>query len=180
MLTFLKPATYTPTLLSLPTTETAAPTAAYHRYVRKAPRAVDSDYARRRVEAVKRKQSLHAREGAAPLVGRAPDEPTITLTAAIPANATVTYTAAPITTTESVMQTTTSISTLPPATIFSGVYTQTTTLPTPTNTRYAITYITSVTTKTIRATFTRTTTVVPSASVTACREQGGYMEQVTY
>ncbi|KAF2120805.1 hypothetical protein BDV96DRAFT_683222 [Lophiotrema nucula] len=170
-----KAATYSPTLihpaaLVTPTGEPSKPKK--HRYVRKADRAVDIEYARARVEAAKAKRNLRVREAHA-VAERAPDAPTSTITAN-PVNATTTATAPAITTTESILASTTSTTTLPPATVYSGVFTSTVTLPTPTKTQLKFTYTTAWTTKTIRATWTRTTTVTPKASVTACKNHGGH------
>lgn len=135
-------------------------------------RFVDYNYARSRIEAAKARRDARA-QAAAPLRERAPDAPTITITAPVPVNTTVTYTAPAITSTESVLVTTTTTSTLPPATIFSGTYTATTTLPVQTKTKFSFIYTTVSSTKTVLATWTYTTTVTPSASVTACKRAGG-------
>lgn len=44
-------------------------------------------------------------------------------------------------------------STLPPSTVYSGIYTSTITLPTPTRTRHTVSWTTSWTTRTIYATY---------------------------
>ncbi|KAF2733176.1 hypothetical protein EJ04DRAFT_513384 [Polyplosphaeria fusca] len=166
-----KPATYSPTLIhpaALVTPTGAAPK--MHRYVRKSDRPVDIEYARRRIEAARAKRDV----GAAPLDQRAPDEPIITVTAPEVVNVTTTYTGIPTTTTETALAITTTTTQLPPVTIVSGVLTKTTTLPTPTKTRLAFAWTTTTKVITIGATFTRTTTILPTASVSACKHRGGH------
>ncbi|ORY07788.1 hypothetical protein BCR34DRAFT_489155 [Clohesyomyces aquaticus] len=168
-----KKCTYSPTLLHPAALASATPTTKAHRYMRRADRAVDVEYARERIEAAKLRRNLKA--NAAQLEERAPDAPTLTVTAIIPANTTITYTGSPaITSTETVLTSSTSWTSLPPVTVYSGVFTSTITLPTPTRTRMSFSYSTEWVTKTIYATFTRTTTVTPTASVSACRSQGGH------
>jgi hypothetical protein len=142
--------------------------------MRKADRAVDIEYARARIDAAKLKREQKASNAVAPLDKRAPDAPTITITAQTPMNTTITYTDPPTTTTESTVVSTTTTTTEPPVTIYSGIFTSTATAPTPTKTRFAFAYTTSVVTRTIRATWTRTTTVTPSASMPACKQHGGH------
>lgn len=167
-----KKCTYSPTLLH--PAALATPTAA-HRYMRKADRAVDVEYARERIAAAKLKRESKAIAAPVQLEERAPDAPTLTVTALNPANTTVTYTAS-TTVTESygTITTTTITTSIPPVTLYSGVYTSTITLPTPTKSQVSYSYTTIWTTKTIHATFTRVTTVTPTASVSACRSQGGH------
>ncbi|KAF2869684.1 hypothetical protein BDV95DRAFT_83776 [Massariosphaeria phaeospora] len=169
-----KPCTYSPTLIHPAALETPTGALKFHRYMQR-DRAVDVEYARARIAAAKLRRDQKAQSPAAPLDERAPDAPTITVTAATPASATSTYTAPPLTTTESALATTTTTSRLPPVTVYSGVYTKTVTLPTPTKTQLTFGYTTTTSTITIRATFTRTTTVTPSASLTACRNIGGHI-----
>ncbi|KAF2264477.1 hypothetical protein CC78DRAFT_533076 [Lojkania enalia] len=169
-----KPATYSPTLIHPAAIET--PTGRpFHRIMRKADRAVDFEYARRRIEAAKARRDQKAKEIAAPIKERAPDAPTLTITDPTPVETTITHTDPPVTTTESMLLTTTTTTTLPPVTFYSGIYTSTTTLPTPTSTRIYWTYTTTVITNTIHVTWTRTSTVTPTASVTACRRVGGHI-----
>lgn len=166
-----KPCRYSPTrlhpaALATPTTISKA------RYMRRSDRVVDYEWARARVEAAKERRNARA-EG---LQRRAPDEETTTITAPTPVTTTSTSTAPAATTTETELVTQTSTSTLPPATIFSGVFTHTTTLPTPTKTRLRIGWATTTKTITWGATFTRHTTVTPSASITACKKAGGHFK----
>ncbi|KAJ4296715.1 hypothetical protein N0V90_006763 [Kalmusia sp. IMI 367209] len=169
-----KPCNYSPTLVHPAALETPTGNGSpsHHRYMRKSDRAVSVAYARARIEAAKARRDQKAQ--AAHLDKRAPDVPTITINATMPVNATVTITAAAITTTESTAVSTTATITLPPATVYSGVYTVTTTLPTPTKTRLSFTHTTQTTTKTIRATFTKTVVVTPTASLKACKKAGGH------
>ncbi|KAF2691054.1 hypothetical protein K458DRAFT_355509 [Lentithecium fluviatile CBS 122367] len=169
-----KPCTYSPTLLHPEALVTPTAAAKFHRFMKKADRAVDIKYARARIEAAKLKRDQKARDAAAPLEKRAPDAPTLTVTASTPVNFTSTYTAAAVTNTESTVVSTTTTFTQPPVTIYSGIFTSTVTAPTPTKTRFSFAYTTSLTTKTIHATWTRTTTITPSASVTACKKRGGH------
>ncbi|KAF2255605.1 hypothetical protein BU26DRAFT_443779 [Trematosphaeria pertusa] len=168
-----KPCTYSPTLLHPAALETPTSLPRMHRFMRKADRAVDVEYARARIEAAKLKRDRKARV-AAPIAKRAPDEPTITITASPPVNITVTHTAPATTQIETTAITSTTTTTLPPVTVYSGIYTSTITLPTPTKTRLAFKYAVTTSTKTFRATWTSTTTITPSASIPACKSRGGH------
>lgn len=139
--------------------------------MRKGDREVDYEWARARVEAAKERRSAQA---AGNLQRRAPDAPTITSTGTVPVNVTTTIVAPGITTTESVLLTETSTYTVPPPTVLSGLLTQTTTLPTPTKTRLRLGFATTTKVVTIGAKFTKTTTVTPSATLSACKTQGGH------
>ncbi|OCL01506.1 hypothetical protein AOQ84DRAFT_328859 [Glonium stellatum] len=163
-----KRCTYSPTLIHPKALQTPAPK--NHRIVRRADRAVDIDYARRRIQDAKLRRDTKLKA----LNERAPDAPTVYVTASTAVNTTVTYTAATTTTTEIDLTTSIVSTTLPPSTVYSGIYTSTITLPTPTKTKYTIAYTTIWTTKTIHATWTRTTITTPSASVTQCKKQGGH------
>lgn len=138
--------------------------------MRKSDRAVDYEWARARIEAAKQRRDAKAQG----LERRAPDVPTTVLTAETPIVTTTTITAAATTTTETALVTETSTSVLPPATVFSGIFTQTTTLPTPTKTRLRLDWATTTKTITWGATFTKHTTVTPTASVSACKKAGGH------
>ena len=76
----------------------------------------------------------------------------------------------------SVIQLTTLTATItnPPSTVMSGTKTVSTTLPTKTKTITKIGYTTITTTKTMAVTWTYTTTVIPSASASACKSKGGH------
>lgn len=164
-----KTCTYTPTKIHPKALQTPGPK--YHyRVVRKADRVVDIEYARRRIQDAKLRRDTKLKA----LNERAPDAPTVYITASTAVNTTITYTAAATTTTETNLTTSTISTTLPPSTVYSGIYTSTITLPTPTKTRYTLSYTTVWTTKTIHATWTLTTTVTPSASATQCKKQGGH------
>ncbi|KAF2198659.1 hypothetical protein GQ43DRAFT_378079 [Delitschia confertaspora ATCC 74209] len=170
-----KKCTYSPTMIhpkALATPIQKTQKKPPHRYVRD--RAVDVEYARQRIEMAKQKRDLKNRAAAKILEERAPDAPTFTVTADTPVNMTVTYTADTATQTETQLTTTTSSTTLPPVTVYSGVHTQTVVLPTPTRTRFTLSHTTVYTTKTIVATFTKKTTVTPSASLKECRRRGGH------
>lgn len=141
-----KRCTYTPTLIHPKAFSTAKP----HRYTRRMDRAVDVEYVRSRIEPAKLKRDLKAK--ANEIEERAPDAPTLTITAPQAINTTITYTAAGVTTTETDFTTSTASTTLPPSTVYSGKTTSTITLPQKTKTRYTVSYTTQYTTKTIVAT----------------------------
>ncbi|KAF2018572.1 hypothetical protein BU24DRAFT_447242 [Aaosphaeria arxii CBS 175.79] len=169
-----KSATYTPTLITAEALRpTSPPAAKYNRYVRKTDRAVDYAYAKSRVEAAKARRDAKANADVARVEKRAPDAPTVTVTAATPASTTITYTGAPVTTTETVLSTVITTSTLPAATFYTGIFTSTITLPTQTKTKLISTTTTTKVTRTITASITWTTTITPTASVTACKKVGG-------
>ncbi|KAF1841186.1 uncharacterized protein K460DRAFT_421000 [Cucurbitaria berberidis CBS 394.84] len=169
-----KPCRYSPTLLHPDALVTPTIIPKLHRFIRKSDREVDYEWARARVEAAKARRDVKAQEAAAPLERRAPDAPVLTVTLDTPVNTTTTITAPATTTTESVLLTTTSTSTLPPATVFSGLFTQTITLPIPTKTKVRFTYATTTKTITFAATLTKTKTTTPTFSVTACKKLGGH------
>jgi len=164
-----KRCTYTPTKIHPKALQTPTPKG-HHRVVRKADRAVDVEYARRRIQDAKLRRDTKLEA----LNERAPDAPTVYVTASTAINTTITYTAAATTTTEVDLTTSTVSTTLPPSTVYSGIYTSTITLPTPTKTRFTLSYTTIWATKTIHATWTLTTTVTPSASATQCKKRGGH------
>jgi hypothetical protein len=168
-----KPCTYSPTLLHPAAIVSPTSLPKSHRFARP-DRVVDIEWARARIAVAKAKRNQKARSAAAPFDKRAPDAPTITVTAATPVYTTITYTGLPSTVIESSVLLATAIVTGPPVTVYSGILTHTTTASTPTVTRVRIARTTSVITKTIRATWTRTTTVTPSASMTACTRRGGH------
>lgn len=165
-----KPCTYSPTKIhpAALVTPTTIPT--NFRWARKADREVDIEWARARIEAAKRKRD----QAKAPLERRAPDAPTITVTGDTPASTTTTEQGPPTTTTETVLVTEASTYTIPAPTVLSGLITLTTTLPTPTKTRITLAYTTTTKTINFGATYTKTSTITPSASVTACKSQGGH------
>ncbi|CAO2650780.1 Nn.00g020720.m01.CDS01 [Neocucurbitaria sp. VM-36] len=169
-----KPCRHSPTLLHPAALVTPTTIPPLHRFVRKSDRVVDYEWARARVEVAKARRDAKAQEAAASHERRAADVPTTTVTYDIPVNTTTTVTAQTTTTTESVLITTTSTSTLPPVTVLSGLLTQTITLPTPTKTKVKFTSVATTKTVSFGATFTRTKTVTPTASVTACKRQGGH------
>ncbi|KAI0582371.1 hypothetical protein Alg130_06179 [Pyrenophora tritici-repentis] len=165
-----KPCTYSPTKIhpAALVTPTTIPT--NFRWARKADREVDIEWARARIEAAKRKRD----QAKAPLERRAPDAPTITVTGDTPASTTATEQGPPTTTTETVLVTEASTYTIPAPTVLSGLITLTTTLPTPTKTKVTLAFTTTTKTINFGATYTKTSTVTPSASVTACKSQGGH------
>lgn len=169
-----KPCRYSPTLLHPAALVTPTIIPKLHRFMRKSDRQVDYEWARARVEAAKQ------RRDAGSLIRRAPDIPTVTTTLDTIVSATTTVIAPAITTTESVLLTATTTSTIPPPTVLSGIYTQTTTLPTPTKTRLTLEWATTTKVITFGATFTRTTTVTPTASVAACKKQGGFLKYLLH
>ncbi|KAF1930905.1 uncharacterized protein M421DRAFT_418381 [Didymella exigua CBS 183.55] len=164
-----KPCRYTPTRLH-PAALATPTTISKQRYMRRTDRPVDYEWARARIEAAKQRRNEKARG----LQRRAPDSATTTITAATPITMTTTVTAEATTTIETVLITSTSTSELPPATVYFGVYTSTTTLPTPTQTYLRLGWATTTSTITWGATFTRYTTVTPSASASACKQAGGH------
>jgi hypothetical protein len=169
-----KPCKYSPTLLHPAALVTPTTIPKMHRFMRKADRAVDIEWARARIEAAKQRRSEKAREAAAPLERRAPDAPIITVTGDVPVNTTTTILAPATTTTETILQSATVTSTLPPATVFSGLFTNTVTLPTPTKTQLKLSFATTTKVITFGGTFTKKTTVTPTTSVSACKNAGGH------
>ncbi|KAF1831517.1 hypothetical protein BDW02DRAFT_571976 [Decorospora gaudefroyi] len=166
-----KPCSYSPTLLHPAALVKPTTIPKFHRWSRKGDREVDYEWARARIEAAKQRREAAA---AAPFERRAPDAPTTTVTAETPITTTTTMTAAPFTTTETVLHTTATTTTLPPATVLSGILTRTTTLPTPTKTKFRLAKTTTTKVITFGGTFTKTRTVTPTASVSACKKQGGH------
>ncbi|OJD37605.1 p-loop containing nucleoside triphosphate hydrolase [Diplodia corticola] len=164
--------TYTPTRVSVAALQTGAVR------VRNAiDTPMDPNVARRMIREarLRRGMSIPERLNERELDERAPDEATVVVTADTVVNTTVTHTAAPSTTTETVLTTQTVSSTLAPSTVYSGKTTATITAPTPTKTRTSISYTTITAIKTLYKTWTYTTTVTPTASVKACSSQGGHI-----
>lgn len=137
---------------------------------KRADSAVSLESLRKRFESSNAHKARIAREAEK----RSPDAPTIYVQAPIVANVTTTSTA-PVSTI-SVIQLTTLTATItnPPSTVMSGTKTVSTTLPTKTKTITKIGYTTITTTKTMAVTWTYTTTVIPSASASACKSKGGH------
>jgi hypothetical protein len=169
-----KPCVYSPTRIHPAALVTPTTVPKMHRFVRKADRAVDYEWARARIEAAKERRAEKAREAASPLERRAPDAPVITLTADMPINTTTTILAPLATTTETVLVSTTTTSTLPAATVYSGLATSTITLATPTKTQLKLSFATTTRVATFGATFTKRVTVTPTTSVSACKKAGGH------
>jgi hypothetical protein len=169
-----KPCEYTPTRVHAAALETPTVIPKLHRFMRKADRAVDIEWARARIEAAKQRRAEMAQEAAAPYERRAPDAPTLTVTGDVPVNTTTTILAPAATTTETVLTSTTAISTLPAATVISGLFTNTITLPTPTKTQLSLSFATTTNVITFGGTFTKHTTVTPTTSVSACKNAGGH------
>ncbi|CAK1358548.1 unnamed protein product [Cercospora beticola] len=107
---------------------------------------------------------------------RSPDAPTITSQANEVINATTTVTAPVSTISDVKLETITATITDPPCTVRSGTQTITTTLPPKTKTVYKIGYTTVTKTRTMAVTWTYTTTVSPTSSVSACTRNGGHFE----
>jgi hypothetical protein len=162
-----KPCKYRPTLLTPAALATPTTIPTFHRWIKKGEREVDYEWARARIEAAKERR-------AGRLGRRAPDAPTTTLTVDTPITATATTTAAPTTEIETVEVEQIITSTIPPPTVLKGLLTLTTTLPTPTRTKVKKAKTTTTEVKTIGRTLTKTKTVTPAASVTACKKQGGH------
>ncbi|KAF2832864.1 hypothetical protein CC86DRAFT_364878 [Ophiobolus disseminans] len=169
-----KPCRYSPTKLHPAAMVTPTIIPKMHRFMRKSDRAVDIEWARARFEAAKQRRAEKALEAAAPLERRAPDAPILTVTGDIPVNTTTTVLAPASTTVETVLTSETTTSTLPAVTVFSGLYTNTVTLPTPTKTQLKLSFATTTKIITFGATFTKRTTVTPTTSVSACKKAGGH------
>lgn len=165
-----KPCEYSPTKIHPAAMVTPTIIPKFHRFIRKGDREVDYEWARARVEAAKQRRAEKAGE----LERRAPDAPTTTVTYGTPVSVITTMTAPAITTTETVLLTASATTTLPPPTVLSGLLTLTTTLPTPTKTKFKLAFATTTKVITFGATFTKTTTVTPTASVSACKKHGGH------
>ncbi|OMP88168.1 hypothetical protein BK809_0002925 [Diplodia seriata] len=144
-------ATYTPTRVSVAALQSGA--AVRVRNAVDTP--MDPSVARRMIREarLRRGMSIPERLIERELDERAPDEATITITADTVVNITITHTAAPSTTTETVLTTQTVSSTLAPSTVYSGKTTVTITAPTPTKTRTSISYTTVTAIKTIYKTY---------------------------
>ncbi|KAI9681068.1 MAG: hypothetical protein M1822_007142 [Bathelium mastoideum] len=119
---------------------------------------------------IPRLNQVHERD----LVGRSADSAVVTVAAPTPVNSTTTVTGPATTFVVPTTVTSTVSVTAPPATVKTGVYTSTITEPTPTRTKVSYTATTTTTTKTISLIWTYTTSVTPTASVPACKEQGGH------
>ncbi|KAH7095806.1 hypothetical protein FB567DRAFT_587105 [Paraphoma chrysanthemicola] len=169
-----KPCRYSPTKLHPAALVTPTIIPKLNRFVRRADRAVDIEWARARVEAAKQKRAEKARRAASPLERRAPDAPTLTVTGDVPVNTTTTILAPASTTYETVLLSATTTSTLPPATLVSGLYTNTVTAPIPTKTKVSLSFTSTTKVITFGATFTKYTTVTPTTSVSACKKAGGH------
>jgi hypothetical protein len=169
-----KPCEYSPTRIHPAALVTPTTIPKLHRFVRKADRAVDIEWARARIEAAKQRRAEIVQGGAAPYERRAPDAPTLTVTGDVPVNTTTTILASVTTTTETVLNSATITSTLPAPTVFSGLYTNTITLATPTKTQLKLGFATTTKVITFGGTFTKHTTVTPTTSVSACKNAGGH------
>ncbi|KAF2166072.1 hypothetical protein M409DRAFT_66957 [Zasmidium cellare ATCC 36951] len=144
---------------------------------KRADKPVPIEYARKRFESARAakartEQELAARDNN--LAVRSPDAPTITITAQTAVNSTTTIYASTSTITDVTLTTSTALITNPPSTIKQGVLTKTITIPPKTKTITRIGYTVSYKTKTMSLTWTRTTTVTPTAQVTACKRKGGH------
>jgi hypothetical protein len=169
-----KPCEYSPTIIHPAALVTPTIIPKLHRFMRKADRAVDIEWARARIEAAKQRRAEMAQKGAAAYERRAPDAPISTVTGDIPVNTTTTILAPAATTTETVLTSATVTSTLAAPTLFSGLFTNTITLPTPTKTQLKLDFATTTKVITFGGTFTKHTTVTPTTSVSACKNAGGH------
>ncbi|KAI5363338.1 hypothetical protein Slin15195_G107240 [Septoria linicola] len=129
---------------------------------------------RKRIESSQALKARLARE--AELAKRSPDAPTVYVQAPDVVNATTTVTAPVLTVSEVQLTTFTATITDPPQTVKSGTKTISTTLPAKTKTITKIGYTTVTTTRTMAVTWTYTTKVKPTASVSACKKQGGHFD----
>ncbi|KAL1303725.1 hypothetical protein AAFC00_007071 [Neodothiora populina] len=109
------------------------------------------------------------------LAKRSADVPTVTVTETT-ATSTTTSTITGTTSTVLDLETSSTVvtSTLPPSTVFSGYAVSTTTAPQKTFTKLQVTTSYTWTVGTITASLTKWSTVTPTASVTACKRQGGH------
>lgn len=166
-------AKYTPTRVTVAALQSGSPVRV--RNVVDTP--MDPSVARRMIREarLRRGMSVPDRLNERDLDERAPDEATVIVTADTVVNTTITHTAAPSTTTETILTTQTVSTTLPPSTVYSGRTTVTITAPTPTKTRTSISYTTITAIKTLYKTWTYTTTVTPTESVKACTSKGGHI-----
>lgn len=166
-----KSCVYIPTKISLPPW---FPTPKPHLRGARRDRPADIEYVRRRIQNAKEKAAKKARDRQR-IQERAPDAPTITITATDALNTTITYTASATTTTELEIETKNITTTLAPSTVYSGVFTNRTsiTLAPVTKTRLTKTYVTSTITKTLETTWTLTETVKPT-DFKSCFNNGGH------
>jgi hypothetical protein len=169
-----KPCRHSPTKIHPAALVTPTTIPKLHRFMRKADRAIDIEWARARIHTAKQKRAEKAHTAASPLKRRAPDSSVITVTADVPVNTTTTITAPASITTETVEIDETTTTTLPPETVYKGVSTNTITLPTPTKTKLRISLATTTKVITMGAILTKHTTVTPAASISACKEAGGH------
>jgi hypothetical protein len=140
------------------------------------------DALRRERRSGKLSEQMEAREiDAKNMVKRSADAPTVTSTET---TTTVTSTATIIGTTSTVLDivtaTTTLTTTLPPSTVISGVSKETVTAPRSTKTKLKVTTAYTWSVGTITASLTRRITVTPSASVTACKKEGGHFGPIWF
>lgn len=168
-----KPLTWSPSLVHPEALATPMAEAIAQHMATGADREVDYEWARARVEAAKQRRDANLR-GRKALQRRAADKPTVTVSVKTNLQTTTVIKYAPaVIVTRTKFSSSTSTSTLPPATVFSGQYTSTRTMPTPTTTKVGLTTATKLSTKTVGATFTNKVTVTPPALAASCKAQGG-------
>jgi uncharacterized membrane protein YgcG len=144
-------------------------------YKRGAVRIVDPKEAMTRLERHRAKRSVISHK----VVKRSADVPTVTSTASIAINTTVTDVRQTGTKTFTVFSSHTIYQTLPPATVQGRVVTRTITAPTPTDTVSTAVWRNTVVTSTLSVMWTLTETVTPSALAASCRAEGGHFGTVT-
>lgn len=105
---------------------------------------------------------------------RSADAPTITSTASVAANTTITDVLPTSTQTFTVFSSNTIYSTLPPVTVKSGIEYDTITAPTPTDTVSTAVWSPTVITSTLSLGWTLTKTSTPSALASSCKAEGGH------
>jgi hypothetical protein len=154
-------ATFKPTLIPLPS--------GIH-WKRGAVRVVDPEAAMTRLERHRSKRSVASHK----IAKRSADAPTVTSTASIAVNTTVTDVHQTGTKTFTVFSSNTIYHTLPPVTVQGEIITKTITAPTPTDTVSTAVWRNTIITSTLSVEWTLTQTATPSAFAASCRAQGGH------
>jgi hypothetical protein len=154
-------ATFKPTLIPLPPR--------IH-WKRGGVRVVDPEAAMTRLERHRAKRSAASHK----VAKHSADAPTVTSTASIAVNTTVTDVRQTATKTFTVFSSHTIYHTLPPATVQGKAVTETITAPTPTDTVSTAVWRNTIVTSTLSVMWTLTERVTPSAFAASCRAEGGH------
>ena len=133
-------------------------------------RVVDPEVAKARLERHRARRSAGSRR----VAKRSADLPTVTSTASIAVNETVTSTLPTSTNTFTVFSSNTIWSTLPPVTVKAGIEYETITAPTPTDTVSTAVWSRTIVTSTLSVEWTLTETSTPSALASSCKAEGGH------